>query len=77
MSESTLRHIMQRIEGATRHSQIAVFRSEYRGKLNAVFHQTVHTHRQIKGGDKTYIGSFYKNGDLDAVKAYLDGFINK
>ena len=77
MSAATLRHIMQRIEGATLHSHIAVFRSEYRGKLNAVFHNTVHTHRQIKSGEKTYIGSFYKNGDLDAVKAYLDGFINK
>ena len=77
MSEATLRHIMQRIEGATRHSQIAVFRSEYRGKLNAVFHDTIHSNRLIAGGDKTYIGSFYKNGDLDAVKAYLDGFINK
>ena len=77
MSEATLRHIMQRIEGATKQSQIAVFRSEFRGKLNAVFHDAAHTKKLIAEGDKTYIGSFYKNGDMDSIKARLDGFINK
>jgi hypothetical protein len=77
MSHATLKHIMARIEFATKESPIAVFTSEFKGNLNAVFGSTIYTKQLIASGDKTYIGTFDKNGDLDAVKAYLDGFINK
>ena len=77
MSEATLRHVMERIEGATKQSPIAVFRSEFRGKLNAVFGATLHTLQLIDSKDKSYIGSFHKEMDADAIYKKLDGCINK
>ena len=77
MSHATLKHIVARIEFATKESPIAVFRSEFRGKLDAVFGATIHTKQLIASGDKTYIGTFDKFSDMDAVKEYLDRFINK
>lgn len=75
MSEATLRHVMSRIDGATKQSPIAVFRSEFRGKLNAVFGATLHTIQLIDSKDKTYIGSYHKEMDIDAVEKKLAGFI--
>jgi len=77
MSDATLRHIMARIEFATKESPIAVFTSEFKGNLNAVFGATIHTKQLIASGDKTYVGSYDKFSDMDAVVKKLGGMINK
>jgi len=77
MSDATLKHIMERIEFATKESPIAVFTSEFRGKLDAVFGATIHTKQLIASGDKTYIGTFDKFSDTDAVVKKLSGMIIK
>jgi hypothetical protein len=77
MSHATLKHIMERIEFATKESPISVFTSEFKGKLDAVFGATIHTKQLIASREKTYIGTFDKFSDMDAVRAYLDVFINK
>ena len=56
---------------------IAVFRSEFCGKLDAVFGATTHTKQLIASRDKTYIGTFDKLSDMDAVVKKLGGMINK
>ena len=77
MSHATLKHIMARIEFATKESPIAVFTSEFKGNLNAVFGATIHTKQLIASGDKTYIGTFDKFSETDAVVKKLSGMINK
>lgn len=77
MSHATLKHIMERIEFAPKDSPIAVFQSEFRGKLDAVFGATLHTKQLIASGDKSYIGTFDKFSDMDAVVKKLSGMINK
>jgi len=77
MSHATLKHIMERIEFATNESPIAVFTSEFKGKLDAVFGATIYTKQLIASGDKTYIGTFDKFSDTDAVVKKLSGMINK
>ena len=77
MSHATLKHIMARIEFATKESPISVFASEFKGKLDAVFGSTIHTKQLISSGDKTYIGTFDKFSDTDAVVKKLSGMINK
>jgi len=77
MSHATLKHIMERIEFAQKDSPIAVFTSEFKGNLNAVFGATIHTKQLIASGDKTYIGTFDKFSDTDAVVKKLSGMINK
>jgi len=77
MSHATLKHIMERIEFAQKDSPIAVFTSEFKGNLNAVFGATIHTKQLIASGDKTYIGTFDKFSDTDAVVKKLSGMIIK
>lgn len=77
MSEATLRQIMLRIESADKKSPIAVFRSDVRGKLNAVFADTAETKRLIHEKDKTHIGTYHKEMDRELIYKRLEGFINK
>ena len=77
MSHATLKHIMERIEFATKESPIAVFTSEFKGNLNAVFGATIHTKQLIASGDKTYIGTFDKFSETDAVVKKLSRMIIK
>lgn len=77
MSDMKLHQVMGRIEIATKESPIAVFRSEFPEKLNAVFGATVRTKNLIEAKDKDFIGIFDKTMDLYKIEKKLHGFIKK
>jgi len=71
MSVSSIAVIMGRIGVATPDSQIAVFKNEQEGMLDAVFANTVNSLKDIRRSGRLVVGVFDKSMDLSIVRKRL------